>query len=221
MTEKSSSASLARDTSQDELDADDSSGWHTPTRQKRKSPDDFLNELGRTPKKVSFGPDLNPEIFSKHNPPNTPVKRGDQQPPSASTPSFLSKLAAAGGTPKSILTPSKSSRTSVLQGLEKPTPLKLKLFSPEFQKSATTPKKQGVVAEDVFSSGSGKSPYEQDEETSDCNAGSSHDSLWKKSCPPLETNAVSAPTLSESYIKDASEEVDDDDVTVRTGQRPA
>ncbi|KAF9133699.1 antigen identified by monoclonal antibody Ki-67 [Mortierella sp. 14UC] len=205
---------------------DNNPGYHTPTREKRKSTEDLLTELGRTPKKVSFGPDLNPEIFLKDNPPNTPIKRGDHQPSTASTPSsFLSKLAAAGGTPKSILTPSRAGgRTNVIQGLEKPTPLKLMLFTPKIQKLSTTPKKQAAVAQDTSSSASGVSVSEQDDSASDSSAGDSDNSLRKK---PKFSSTISpflefTSTISEKLQDDDDEQEDDGESTLSTpSQGPA
>ncbi|KAF9437724.1 antigen identified by monoclonal antibody Ki-67 [Entomortierella beljakovae] len=106
---------------------------HTPKQEKRKASSmDFDEELGgRTPKKVSFGPALSPEIFDKTEPPSTPVRRGQQQGiltprrQGVSTPSLLSKLNALKPTAKPILTPSKLTKTSVMQDLDKPEPLNL------------------------------------------------------------------------------------------------
>ncbi|KAG0380091.1 antigen identified by monoclonal antibody Ki-67 [Mortierella sp. AD032] len=210
------------DSPHDQLEDDDYPGYHTPTKEKRKSTEDFFSELGRTPKKVSFGPDLNPEIFSKHNPPNTPIKRGDHQPLAASTPSFLSKLAAAGGTPKSILTPSRAGgRTNVMQGLEKPTPLKLSLFSPGVQKSVTTPKKQSVVAQSATSSTSRISASEQDDVASDNSANNSDDSIRKKSSSSSTTSPFldSTSTVSENLNEDDEEEEEDDESPPSTPSR--
>ncbi|KAF9096211.1 antigen identified by monoclonal antibody Ki-67 [Mortierella sp. AD031] len=209
-TDKPLAVNNESDTPQDGQEWSDNPAWHTPTKEKRKPPEDFNMDLGRTPKKVSFGPSLNPEIFSKHNPPNTPIKRGDQQPPAASTPSFLSKLAAAGSTPKSILTPSRSSRTNIIQGLEKPTPLKLKLFSPKMQKAVITPKKQDSVAQDLPTSASRKSPLESDD--SDSSASGSDDDLWKKSSSRTTSDAFTAPiaTESENFSGDDGDDDDDD-----------
>ncbi|KAF9983498.1 hypothetical protein BGZ65_001731 [Modicella reniformis] len=56
-------------------------GLQTPKREKRMaSTADFdANGIVRTPKKVSFGPALSPEIFDQKEPPSTPIKRGEQQ----------------------------------------------------------------------------------------------------------------------------------------------
>ncbi|KAF9197282.1 antigen identified by monoclonal antibody Ki-67 [Haplosporangium sp. Z 27] len=105
-------------------------GLQTPSH-KRRVPVDFDSNIERTPKKVSFGPALSPEIFDKAEPPSTPVKRGQQQGiltprrHGVSTPSLLSKLSALKPTTKPILTPSRLSRTSVIHDLQKPTPLDL------------------------------------------------------------------------------------------------
>lgn len=102
----------------------------TPTKDKRKATEDISPTTGRTPKKVSFGPALSPEIFDKSNPPSTPVKRGQQQDPDTprrhgvSTPSLLSRLHAVGSASKPILTPSRL-RTGVLYNVQKPAPLNL------------------------------------------------------------------------------------------------
>ncbi|KAF9285437.1 antigen identified by monoclonal antibody Ki-67 [Mortierella alpina] len=116
-----------------------SSEMHTPTKEKRKAPVDF-DGVSRTPKKVSFGPALSPEIFDKSNPPSTPIKRGQQQDPETprrqglSTPSLLSKLSAVGSASKPILTPSRLSRTFLLSNLERPAPPNL--FAPENHQDA-------------------------------------------------------------------------------------
>jgi hypothetical protein len=207
-------ASVVASTTSDQQEPEDNAGYRTPTKEKRKSPDDFYTEMGRTPKKVSFGPDLNPEIFSKNNPPNTPIKRGEHHLPTASTPSFMAKLAAAGGTPKSILTPSRSSRTNVFQGLEKPTPLKLKLFSPELQKTITTPKNQAIVERDASSSASRKPASGQDESASDSSSGNHSDaSLREKIGSTSTVSPFIVPTTtteSEKFKGDVEEEGDDD-----------
>ncbi|KAF9147587.1 antigen identified by monoclonal antibody Ki-67, partial [Linnemannia schmuckeri] len=213
LTDKPSKANVAADTTDDRQEQEDNTSWMTPTKEKRKSPDDLYTELGRTPKKVSFGPNLDPEIFSKNNPPNTPIKRGDHQPPNTSTPSFMARLAATGGTPKSILTPSRSSRTNVFQGLEKPTPIKLKLFSPEIQKAVTTPKKQVSVAQDAPSSTSRKPVSVQDKSASDSSGNDSDDSLRENIGLTSTTSPFIVPAAaSESEkLKDDVEEGDDDD----------
>ncbi|KAF8938515.1 antigen identified by monoclonal antibody Ki-67 [Haplosporangium gracile] len=213
LTDKPSKANVAADITDDRQEQEDNAGWMTPTKEKRKSLDDLYTELGRTPKKVSFGPNLNPEVFSKNNPPNTPIKRGDHQPPSASTPSFMAKLAASGGTPKSILTPSRSSRTNIFQGLEKPTPIKFKLFSPEVQKSVTTPKKQVSVAQDAPLSASRKPVSVQDESASDSSRNDSDDSLREKIGSTSTTSPfiVPAAAIESEKLKDDVEERDDDD----------
>ncbi|KAF9906791.1 antigen identified by monoclonal antibody Ki-67 [Linnemannia zychae] len=202
---------------------EDNPGYHTPIREKRKSVEDPFNELGRTPKKVSFGPDLNPEIFSKDNPPNTPIKRGDHQPTTASTPSsFLSKLAAAGGTPKSILTPSRAGgRTNVIQGLEKPTPLKLMLFSPKTSKLSSTPKKQVIVAQDTASPASGVSTAEQDDNASDNSADGGDDNIRKEPESSSITNPFleSTSTFSKELRDDDGEQEDDDESAPSTPSR--
>ncbi|KAF9290587.1 antigen identified by monoclonal antibody Ki-67 [Linnemannia elongata] len=221
-TDKPSKASVAADTTDDRQELEENGGWRTPTKEKRKSPDDLFTELSRTPKKVSFGPNLNPEIFSKNNPPNTPIKRGDQQPPSASTPSFMARLTAAGSTPKSILTPTRSSRTNVFQGLEKPTPIKLNLFSPEVQKIVTTPKKQVIEAQDAPSSVSRKPVSVQDERASDSSGNDSDDSLREKigsgsTASPFIVPA--AATESKKLNDDVEEEDDDDESPLSTPSR--
>ncbi|KAF9927839.1 antigen identified by monoclonal antibody Ki-67 [Linnemannia zychae] len=194
---KASNSNFALHTTDTHDDLDDNAGWHTPTKEKRKIPDDFFSDSGRTPKKVSFGPDLNPEIFSKDNPPNTPIKRGDHQQSNATTPSFMSRLAAAGGTPKSILTPSKSGRTSVLHGLEKPTPLKLRLFSPEIQKTVT-PKKQAVSSYDDLLRNGRMSTSDKDKGI--------HDSEFRKK---FDSSAAS-PFLVSSAEREITKEGDKD-----------
>ncbi|KAF8941451.1 hypothetical protein EDD21DRAFT_373782 [Dissophora ornata] len=110
----------------------DESGQYTPTKEKRKAPIDFEDDgTGRTPKKVSFGPALSPEVFDKAEPPSTPVKRGQQQGPETprrrgiSTPSLLSKLGSIRPSAKPILTPSRLGRTSIFHDLQKPAPLNL------------------------------------------------------------------------------------------------
>lgn len=56
-------------------------GLQTPKREKRMASMEFdTNDIARTPKKVSFGPALSPEIFDKAEPPSTPIKRGQQDP---------------------------------------------------------------------------------------------------------------------------------------------
>ncbi|KAG9071045.1 antigen identified by monoclonal antibody Ki-67 [Linnemannia hyalina] len=221
-TDKPSKPSVAADTTDDLQELEENSCWRTPTKGKRKSSEDLFTELGRTPKKVSFGPNLNPEVFSKNNPPNTPVKRGDHQSPSVSTPSFMSRLAAAGGTPKSILTPSKSSRTNVFQGLEKPTPIKLMLFSPEVQKIATTPKKQVIDAQDALSSVSRKPVSVQDERSSNSSGNDSDDSLREKIGSTSTTSPFIVPaaaTESRNFNDDVEEEDDDDESPLSTPTR--
>ncbi|KAG0307418.1 hypothetical protein BGZ98_000312 [Dissophora globulifera] len=127
-----------------ESEAEDEASFHTPTKEKRKAPVDFEDSLvGRTPKKVSFGPALSPEIFDKAEPPSTPVKRGQQQGPETprrmgvSTPSLLSKLTALKSSARPILTPSRLSRASDLQHLEKPAPLNLFAHVEELAESST------------------------------------------------------------------------------------
>ncbi|ORZ01925.1 hypothetical protein BCR41DRAFT_375165 [Lobosporangium transversale] len=108
-------------------------GLQTPSRDKRKAPIDFEDEiLGRTPKKVSFGPALSPEIFDETNPPSTPIKRGEQQGTETprrqgiSTPSLLSRLSAVTPSAKPILTPTRAGgRIANWAGLVKPAPLNL------------------------------------------------------------------------------------------------
>ncbi|KAF9584874.1 antigen identified by monoclonal antibody Ki-67 [Lunasporangiospora selenospora] len=103
-------------------------GLLTPTRGKRTIPEEFDEDLTRTPKKVSFGPALSPEIFDQSNPPSTPVRRGQQQDPDTprrngvSTPLLLSRLQAVDSPSKSILSPSKSRQTHIV-GLERPAPI--------------------------------------------------------------------------------------------------
>ncbi|KAG0057760.1 hypothetical protein BGZ83_003658 [Gryganskiella cystojenkinii] len=111
-----------------------SKSMRTPTRDKRKASEESSPLSGRTPKKVSFGPALSPEIFDKTNPPSTPVKRGQQQDPDTprrhgvSTPTLLSRLSAVGSSSKPILTPSKL-RTGVVYNIAKPAPLNLSAFA--------------------------------------------------------------------------------------------
>lgn len=126
----------------------------------------------------------------------------------------MARLTAADGTPKSILTPSRSSRTNVLQGLEKPTPIKLKLFSPEIQKIATTPKKMQVVDnQDAPSPVSRKPVSVQDERASDSSGNDSDDSLREKigSTSTASPFIVPAPATESKTLNDDVEEEDDDD----------
>ncbi|KAF9094808.1 antigen identified by monoclonal antibody Ki-67 [Mortierella sp. AM989] len=111
-------------------------GMQTPPKNKRSIPIEFDdNQTERTPKKVSFGPALSPEVFDKAEPPSTPVKRGQQQGPltprrqGVSTPSLLSRLSALKPTAKPILTPSRLNRTSIMHELQKPAPMNL--FAPD------------------------------------------------------------------------------------------
>ncbi|KAF9415848.1 antigen identified by monoclonal antibody Ki-67 [Podila epigama] len=101
---------------------------------KRRVTDDDNDDVARTPKKVSFGPKLSPEIFDRAQPPSSPIRRGQQQDPD--TPrrnGMMSPKMLGGGGPrsavKSILTPSKLGRTVMYMNLERPAPLKL--FSEE------------------------------------------------------------------------------------------
>ncbi|KAG0371003.1 hypothetical protein BC939DRAFT_532584 [Gamsiella multidivaricata] len=131
----------------DDDDDDDEPGLHTPTKQKRKAHLDLEEgDMARTPKKVSFGPALSPEVFDKAEPPSTPIKRGQQQGPETprrrgiSTPSLLSKLSALTPTPKPILTPTRiGGRTAIFHDLKKPAPLKL------FELDEDIPKKPQFV----------------------------------------------------------------------------
>ena len=125
----------------------------------------------------------------------------------------MTRLAAAGGTPKSILTPSRSSRTNVFQGLEKPTPIKLKLFSPEVQKIATTPKRQAIDAQDAPSSVSRKAVSVQDERASDSSGNDSDGSLREKirSTSTASPFIVPAAATRSKKVNDDVEEEDDDD----------
>ncbi|KAG0223536.1 hypothetical protein BGX31_008456 [Mortierella sp. GBA43] len=80
-------------------------GLETPRREKRMASLEFdVNGIARTPKKVSFGPALSPEIFDKSEPPSTPIKRGQQDPgtprrQAISTPCLISSLREAIETP--------------------------------------------------------------------------------------------------------------------------
>ncbi|KAG0205591.1 antigen identified by monoclonal antibody Ki-67 [Mortierella sp. GBA30] len=160
-------------------------GLQTPTREKRKAPEDF-DGVTRTPKKVSFGPALSPEIFDKSNPPSTPIKRGQQQDPETprrqgtSTPSLLSRLSAIGSASKPILTPSRLSRTSNLIDLERPAPPNL--FAPENQKNveetmrtdksedAVSSNQGGNSSEEVLRRQEMRAPAEDDADTKALNA---------------------------------------------------
>ncbi|KAI1314732.1 antigen identified by monoclonal antibody Ki-67 [Mortierella claussenii] len=130
MIDEPAVANLTGDTVQDPVIVIEP-GLRTPTRDKRRIPADFEDDsVGRTPKKVSFGPALSPEIFDKSNPPSTPVKRGQQQGPETprrhgiSTPSLLSKLSAVKPSSRPILTPSRSGGNVVnIIELQKPAPL--------------------------------------------------------------------------------------------------
>ncbi|KAG0037637.1 antigen identified by monoclonal antibody Ki-67 [Podila clonocystis] len=103
-------------------------GLQTPSQVKRRVMDDRDDDFPRTPKKVSFGPKLSPEIFDRAQPPASPLKRGAQQDPDTPRRGMMSpKVAAMGGRSavKSIMTPSKLGRTAIFIDLEKPAPLKL------------------------------------------------------------------------------------------------
>ncbi|KAF8934587.1 antigen identified by monoclonal antibody Ki-67 [Haplosporangium bisporale] len=106
-------------------------GLQTPSQVKRRVMDDDDEDIVRTPKKVSFGPKLSPEIFDRAHPPASPLKRGAQQDPETPRRSGLimsPKFATMGGhrsAVKSIMTPSKLGRTAIFIDLEKPAPPKL------------------------------------------------------------------------------------------------
>ncbi|KAF9364487.1 antigen identified by monoclonal antibody Ki-67 [Mortierella sp. NVP85] len=78
-------------------------GLQTPMREKRMAPTEFdVNGIPRTPKKVSFGPALSPEIFDQAEPPSTPIKRGQQDPGTPrriATPCLIPSLREAIGAP--------------------------------------------------------------------------------------------------------------------------
>ncbi|CAO3571039.1 unnamed protein product [Mortierella alpina] len=163
------------------------SGMHTPTKEKRKAPVDF-DGVPRTPKKVSFGPALSPEIFDKSNPPSTPIKRGQQQDPDTprrqglSTPSLLSKLSAAGSASKPILTPSRLSRTFLLANLQRPAPPNL--FAPENQQDAEedskTDQQESKPKEEALESTQGNASISLDDSSSAPDLRSEGNSLWKQ-----------------------------------------
>ncbi|KAG0080623.1 antigen identified by monoclonal antibody Ki-67 [Podila epicladia] len=105
-------------------------GLQTPSQVKRRVVDDRDDDVARTPKKVSFGPKLSPEIFDRAQPPASPLKRGAQQDPDTPRRSIMMspKFGAMGGqrsAVKSIMTPSKLGRTAIFIDLEKPAPPKL------------------------------------------------------------------------------------------------
>lgn len=106
-------------------------GLQTPSQVKRRVMDDGDEDIVRTPKKVSFGPKLSPEIFDRAHPPASPLKRGAQQDPETPRRSGLimsPKFATVGGhrsAVKSIMTPSKLGRTAIFIDLVKPAPPKL------------------------------------------------------------------------------------------------
>ncbi|KAF9315716.1 antigen identified by monoclonal antibody Ki-67 [Podila horticola] len=103
-------------------------GLQTPSQVKRRVMDDGDDDITRTPKKVSFGPKLSPEIFDRAQPPASPLKRGGQQDPDTPRRSMMSPKYVMGGhrsAVKSIMTPSKLGRTAMFIDLEKPAPPKL------------------------------------------------------------------------------------------------
>ncbi|KAF9947250.1 antigen identified by monoclonal antibody Ki-67 [Mortierella alpina] len=186
------------------------SGMHTPTKEKRKAPTDF-DGVSRTPKKVSFGPALSPEIFDKSNPPSTPIKRGQQQDPETprrqglSTPSLLSRLSAAGSASKPILTPSRLARTFLLANLERPAPPNL--FAPENQEDAEEASKEDkqeyMTRADTLGSTHDNDNSSvkdvRDEENSDM-------SLWKQKTAPTNYDADEMALNSLAGIMDMSSE---------------
>ncbi|KAF9569503.1 antigen identified by monoclonal antibody Ki-67 [Mortierella alpina] len=213
-----------------------SSGLHTPTKEKRKAPVDF-DGVSRTPKKVSFGPALSPEIFDKSNPPSTPIKRGQQQDPETprrqglSTPSLLSKLSAAGSASKPILTPSRLSRTFLLANLERPAPPNL--FAPENQTDAVMESSKGDEKEHITQIASLESTHDNDNDsrslddsssvTAVNSKGDSSTDLWKQKAVLTNYDADQTALNSLAGIMDLSSEdgeqsprplgrvVDDDD----------
>ncbi|KAF9972943.1 hypothetical protein BGZ73_003863 [Actinomortierella ambigua] len=105
----------------------------TPSGQKRELPEDFAATEG-TPssKKVWFGPTLSPEVFSKDEPPSTPVKRGAQtragtpRRAPTSTANLLERLKTASPAKSSLVSPRSLGRTvNFGELLQKPQPLKL------------------------------------------------------------------------------------------------
>ncbi|KAF9168092.1 hypothetical protein DFQ26_001549 [Actinomortierella ambigua] len=110
----------------------------TPSGQKRQLPEDFVApEDTPSSKKVWFGPTLSPEVFSKDEPPATPVKRG--APARAGTPrreptstvSLLERLKTASPARSNIASPRSLGRTlNFGEYLQKPQPLKLGKISP-------------------------------------------------------------------------------------------
>ncbi|KAG0358775.1 antigen identified by monoclonal antibody Ki-67 [Podila minutissima] len=105
-------------------------GLQTPSQVKRRVMEDRDDDICRTPKKVSFGPKLSPEIFDRAQPPASPLKRGAQQDPDTPRRGMMMspKIATMGGhrsAVKSIMTPSKLGRTAMFIDLEKPAPPKL------------------------------------------------------------------------------------------------
>ncbi|KAF9959111.1 hypothetical protein BGZ70_008973 [Mortierella alpina] len=189
------------------------SGMHTPTKEKRKAPVDF-DGVSRTPKKVSFGPALSPEIFDKSNPPSTPIKRGQQQDPDTprrqglSTPSLLSKLSAAGSASKPILTPSRLSRTFLLANLERPAPPNL--FAPENQQDAEEGSKTDKQESDnqsetpEFTHGSDSSSLDHNSSAPDVR--SDGDSLWKQKAISTNNDADETALNNLAGIMDMSSE---------------
>ncbi|KAF9980487.1 antigen identified by monoclonal antibody Ki-67 [Mortierella antarctica] len=190
------------------------SGMHTPTKEKRKAPEDF-DGVSRTPKKVSFGPALSPEIFDKSNPPSTPIKRGQQQDPETprrqglSTPSLLSKLSAAGSASKPILTPSRLSRTFLLANLERPAPPNL--FAPENQQDAevapTKDEQDCITQAEVRESTHGIRSLDDNNTATDVRSeGDSDMNLWKKRIVPTNHDADETALNSLAGIMDLSSE---------------
>ncbi|GJJ73714.1 hypothetical protein EMPS_06072 [Entomortierella parvispora] len=188
--------------SEQPLDRLSERGMTTPTRDKRKATEDMSPCAGRTPKKVSFGPALSPEVFDKSNPPSTPVKRGQQQDPDTprrngvSTPTLLSRLQSVGSVSKPILTPSRL-RTGLTHNITKPKPLSLRALAnmdddydpPQTEKAPEV--LQPVEPPQALYDNEAASPREEMEDPfSDCNdvksdnqeAGSSSpdDGRWKK-----------------------------------------
>ncbi|KAF9189056.1 antigen identified by monoclonal antibody Ki-67 [Haplosporangium sp. Z 767] len=180
----------------------DHPGLCTPTREKRKAHIELFDQDGapRTPKKVSFGPALSPEIFDKTNPPSTPIKRGQQEPgtprrQNISTPSLLSKLSVIGSASKPILTPSRGNRSAIFHKLEKPAqPI---LFAQvnnntkiNAQDSHSVVKAQEIMGSDM---------RETRTEAKDLSSDGSDDGLWKKLTPvPVEKDMEANPFVVES-----------------------
>ncbi|KAG0227088.1 hypothetical protein BGW41_003978 [Actinomortierella wolfii] len=100
-----------------------------PTTPKRHLSEDM--GTATESKKVRFGPSLSPEIFSKDEPPATPVKRGESTRPGTprraptSTATLLERLKTASPAKSIIASPQSQQRTANFsEYLERPRPLK-------------------------------------------------------------------------------------------------